>query len=550
MANFSAKIFNSSLSGLRAQLAKISVISNNIANAETPGYSRRVVSLSTSRSPGSTILNQVGEGVEIERIFRITDQFLFNNLLKEGSSLGFFSIQMDLVSRLDSLYGSTGVGGQLSTRLTEFFQSASELSLNPGSTALRRGFIEKGQLLTDSINLIYRTLATLQMDAQRVLNEKVKQVNQLTNQISELNTQIKQFEAQNGLNSALDLRDQRDQAIEELSKLLSFDLIENPDGSVMISLKNGFTLVNGGFKVDLRNTSTPSFTSNITYALDGSQLTYIVGELGPNSHVDLSEVIKNSGGEIGGLLHFRGTASPSVSNPFSVTGTIVGVARQVEALARYLITTVNQVYRGWDPTLPFNGDEDPGSPGYFDASSVDLLGNAPGVYGLFGLSGVTLTDSNLDGLPNDLGTLTVFSVAERLKWLVDSPDELALSRDLDPTPGSLLGSSGDGRIAQAIANLRYQDFNFTAPNFTFNGKIMDLVHLTETHVGHIVRNVQSNFSAYDARHSFYAQKLNEIRGVNLDEEMALLIQFQKNYQYSARLLGVADTILDEILRIL
>ncbi|MCS6893541.1 MAG: flagellar hook-associated protein FlgK [Deltaproteobacteria bacterium] len=550
MANFSAKIFSSALSSLRSQMAKIAVVSNNVANADTPGYARRTVNLSTVKTSDNSFLGQVGDGVKIENIVRNTNVFFINSLLAEESQVGFYGSQSILCMELDKLYGSAGVGRQISTRLAEFFSSLQEISVNPSSIPLRLSFIEKAKLLTDSIRLTYKSIAMLQRKADRMLSEKVDKVNEIISQVSDLNIQIKSFEAQNGHETALDLRDQRDKLLKDLAKLIDFSVIENIDGTLSVSLRNGITLVNGSHVSTLRTTNSPTFTTNTTYGLDGEALSYVVVELGPNSQIDVSDTIKNSGGELGGLLSFRGLADPSISNPFDVQGSVVSIARQIEALSRFFVTTINQYYRGYDPNLPANGDEDPSTPTFFDPSAVDLNGNTPGVYGLFGLSGVSLTDTNSDGLANDLASLTVFSVAERLTMLVDDPNQLAFSRDLDPLPGSILGSPGDGRIAQRISEVQYQNVSFTSPGFTFFGKPKDLSHLTETQVGVLVRDVKERLSVHEARSEFYATKLEEIQGVNTDEELAYLIQFQRNYQYSARLLGIADNLLAEILNII
>lgn len=550
MANFSAKIFSSSLSSLRSQLAKISVVSNNIANAETPGYSRRVVNLAAQPSLEGGFLTQVGSGVEIQSISRNFNSFLFQNVLVQSSEHGLYAGQNSLIKSLDNLFSINGVGNSVSKSLNDFFQAAQEIALNPSSVSLRRAFIEKATQLTDSIRLTFNALARLQNQAQKELEAKIDRVNEITGEIAKLNEQIKSFEAQNGLGSALDLRDQRDKLTEELAKYVNFDFVENPDSTLSMFLKNGLSLVNGGSNLRLLAVVNPSFTANTTFGLDGSGLKYVVLELGPNSHVDVSEVLLSSGGEIGGLLQFRGLAGPSITNPFSVDGTVVKVARQIEALSRFLLTTVNRAYLGWDPNLPNNGDEDPGTPLVFDPSSVDLNGNTPNVYGLFGLTDVTIADSNSDGLPNDLGSLSVFTTANRLRFLVNDPLELAFSRDLDPSPGSIQGSPGDGRIAELIARLKDQQSTFSAPGFSYTGKPGDLTQFTQTYVGSIVRENNEGLTSSANRLEFYSKNLESVRGVNSDEELAMLIQYQRNYQYSARLLSVADNLLAEILQIL
>jgi flagellar hook-associated protein 1 FlgK len=547
VSNFSARILGSALSALKAQQAKLAVASNNIANAQTPGYSRRVVNLSEKSSLDSSNFRGLGYGVEIQSVRRVTDSLLHRNLLIETSQLNFHSSQKSLLEKLDALFGINGVGGALQAKIDEFFQSLENAAQNPSSSAYRQAVIQKGSLLADTIRLTFSSLAAAQREANSLLLDHVEKVNQLTSQIAALNQQIAGFEAQNGHESALDLRDQRDALLQQLARYVNFDTVETSNGQVSIFLKNGIALVNGSNTLELKALTNPSFVSTPLPALDGGALHYVVAELSPGAHIDLSEVLKDSGGSIGGLLKFRGTATTATS-ALNVEGSVVSVARKIESLARFFLTTVNQIYRGWDPNLPSNGDENPGTPGVFDASSVDLYGNSPGVYGLFGASGITLTDTNGDGLPNDLPNNT--TLADKLQFLVSDPNSLAFARDLDPTPGSVTFAPGDGTIAANLAALRYQNHLFSAPNFSYNGKISDVVNLTNSQVGALVSSNSQNTAYSSARVEFFTQKLEEVRGVDTDEELAKIIEAQRYYEMASKLIRISDNLLETILRVI
>jgi len=547
MPNFSARILGSALSALKAQQAKLAVASNNIANAQTPGYSRRVLNLAEKSSLDSSIFRGLGYGVEIQSVRRVTDSLLHRNLLLETSSLNFHSSQKSLLEKLDALFGTNGVGGSLQAKIDEFFQSLEDAAQNPSSSAYRQAVIQKGALLADTIRLTFTSLAAAQREANSLLLDQVDKVNQLTSQIATLNQQIAGFEAQNGPESALDLRDQRDALLQQLAQYVNFDTVETSNGQISVFLKNGLALVNGSNTLELKALTNPSFVSTPLPALDGGALHYVVAKLSPGAHIDLSEALKDSGGSIGGLLKFRGTATTATS-ALNVEGSVVSVARKIESLARFFLTTANQIYRGWDPNLPNNGDEDPGTPGYFDASSVDLNGNSPGVYGLFGTSTITLTDTNADGLPNDLPNNT--TLADKLKFLVSDPNSLAFARDLDPAPGSVNFAPGDGTIAANLAALRYQNHIFSAPNFSYDGKISDVVNLTNSQVGALVSSNSQNTVYSSARVDFFSQKLEEVRGVDTDEELAKIIEAQRYYEMASKLIRISDDLLETILQVI
>jgi len=170
------------------------------------------------------------------------------------------------------------------------------------------------------------------------------------------------------------------------------------------------------------------------------------------------------------------------------------------------------------------------------------------VYGLFGTSGITLTDTNGDGLPNDLPNNT--TLADKLKFLVSDPNSLAFARDLDPTSGSVTFAPGDGTIAANLAAARYQNHLFSAPNFSYNGKISDVVNLTNSQVGALVSSNSQNTAYSSVRVEFFTQKLEEVRGVDTDEELAKIIEAQRYYEMASKLIRISDNLLETILQVI
>ena len=260
--------------------------------------------------------------------------------------------------------------------LNEFFSAVNQLGVDPSNLDLRLNVLQKGEDLVSTIRTTFQELANSQNELDQRVGMEVGSINSITKEVAYLNTVIAQRESV-GV-SATDERDQRDTVLAKLAEKISFNIVETPNGMVNCVLENGFPLVNQETSRDLSVTATPTFGGGtMPRSLSDSVLSYVVYNFGTEaspSHLDLTQIIKNGGGSLGGVIQMRGYADPSNTSPYEADGDIVALATRIEALTRTLITEVNQVYRG--------GDEDPATPG-IQPRAGDLNGNTPGVFGLF-----------------------------------------------------------------------------------------------------------------------------------------------------------------------
>lgn len=187
------------------------------------------------------------------------------------------------------------------------------LSANPASIELRTNVVEAAQNLVGSISTTYNSLANLQKEADSRVGAEVSGINAITAKIADLNEKIKSREGA-APGSAADERDQRDVLLQQLSEKLSFDQIELQDGTVTLTLPNGFALVSGANSRQLSTTTNPSFAGATTPpSLWGGVLSYVVYDYNSgsgNSHIDLTNSISQGQGSLGALLELRGVASP------------------------------------------------------------------------------------------------------------------------------------------------------------------------------------------------------------------------------------------------
>lgn len=552
MINFGAKILNNALSSLSAQQAVIATTGNNIANVNTPGYTRRVVDLENRTSSGAVVGLDVGNGVEASRVRRISDYYLEGLLHSSISDKEEYSIQSDILSRADALFSLDGSAQTIGSTLTSFFTAANDLTLDPSSVELRATFIERVADLTNSINNTYNSLAALQREADSRLVTEVQDVNGIIKQIADLNSQIATRES--GSLDAADERDRRDILMNHLAEKIGYSSVEASDGSVTISLSSGFALVAGSNYRELSISNKPSFVSSAPMGLDGASLNYITYNYGTNgsaADIDLTQDIMNEGGSIGGLLTIRGFNDPENTSPFQASGILVDFAKRVEAISRTLLTSVNEMYLGADESTDAN----------HQPSSADLDGIPPETYGLFSFDvpSTVTRDANNNGLPDDLVALDFPSYAALIRPTFTNPRRVAAALDTDSTINSTVFAKGDGRNIQAIANMQeipqtfvvngvsgvtpWTAFNLTA---TFDEAYNELVTNVSGSVGRAISNASLSSDYYTT----IANRRDEVSAVSLDEEFSNLIKYQKAYTASAKMVKVADQLTQEILNLL
>lgn len=548
MANYSAKIFGSATSALQAQQGIIAVTSNNIANANTPGYTRRVAQLQTRTADGaSTTGVSIGNGVELKDVTRVSDEYIERLLRDATSTQSQQSIRQDYLSKVDALFSLSGDQTTIGSAFTNFFSALNDLALNPSSIELRSNVLQKGQELTTSINQTYNSIAGIQTELDTRLSTEIQTVNSLTAQIAELNTRVTRKESTG--TTASDERDQRDVLLNKLAEKISFDVVETSSGDINITLSNGFTLVNSGTSRSIETTNSPSFGSSpMPQSLGGGVLSHVVYDYdssGTDAHVDLTQVLQSGTGTIGGLLQMRGYAAPTNTSPFQADGELVAVATRVEAIARQLLLSFNNVYQG--------PDESPtASPAVSQGSAGDLNGSQAGAFGLFnvGYSGVLDANADGDADQSDLNATGYGNFASRIRMAITDPRGFAAARDLNATENATTFAPGDAQNVTALLALRTSSQTFSLSSYSFTGTYNDAYTESVTYVGQVASAAELGEKVASDNFITVSNQRDSISAVSIDEEFANMIKFQKAFQASAKMIGVARDLLDEIVRLI
>ena len=274
---------------LLTQQAAVNVTSNNIANVNTPGYSRQQALL-TEQAPIQVGSQWFGDGVSLEGIQSIRDPVLELRLQQETQQQGKTNAYLSALQQVEGFFNETqGVG--LQGALSGFFNSLQALSTNPTNAPLRLNVITAGQNLAHAFNQAATSLQSLQQNLDVGVSQSVDQINQLSSQIATLNGSINA--AQGAGQQAGTLVDQRNELIQQLSNLVDLSVI-NAGNSITITTSQGTALVVGNQSLPLQ-VQTDSAT--------GFQHVYSQG-------TDITSTL--SAGQIGGLIQARDQTIPSI----------------------------------------------------------------------------------------------------------------------------------------------------------------------------------------------------------------------------------------------
>lgn len=270
-------LLGNGLSGLSASQQMLNVASNNIANINTPGYTRQEGTL-VSRADGSTGLSP-GNGVQLTGMRRIADEFATAALWRAGSQVGYFEKMESLFGQAEGIVGSESLS--IAKGLDSFFASLNSAASDPNVPAARQQILSSATSLANRFNQLSHSL---DLQEKQILSEAggvVKGANSLTTNIGKLNSNIA-IAAAKGANTS-PLEDQRDNLVKELAEIADIRTQAMPDGRLNISLSNGQPLVLGS------SAATMSMTAgNLTLDFDGKTFS-----------------ANNAGGKIGALMDYR-----------------------------------------------------------------------------------------------------------------------------------------------------------------------------------------------------------------------------------------------------
>ena len=229
---------NIALSGVRAAQVAIATTGQNIANVNTPGFSRLNTVLKSLSGPGG--LN-VGGGVEVSSIRRMASDFQNQQLWRATTEQHYYGARQDYLTAMEALMAEEG--SSISIGLDQFFAAISEASATPNSIALRQQILAEAGNLAQRFNSLSSNLNAQVLALHEQRSAMADEINGLTDNIAKLNKKIVETEAVKGDTTAL--RDHRDSLVQDLSQFASIRVKETAEGALDVSLANGQPLVSG-----------------------------------------------------------------------------------------------------------------------------------------------------------------------------------------------------------------------------------------------------------------------------------------------------------------
>lgn len=280
-------ILNTSVSGLLTTQRALATTAHNIANVNTPGYSRQTVEVKV-REAQFTGAGYLGKGVEVGSVQRIHSQYLTEQLRTSTSSASENATFFSLSGRIDSILADEGTG--LSPNLLSFFNAVQDVADLPSSISARQVMISEAEALVTRFQFLDNRLDDLTSEIRVRLGNEIRDVNSLSQSLADINGRIVEAFGDIDTEPPNDLLDQRDELVRQLSELVSVNTVEQGDGAVSVFIGKGQALVLG--------TDAQRLTYSETY--QGHFEVQLTGAFSSSTVTD-----NITGGSMGGLLRFQ-----------------------------------------------------------------------------------------------------------------------------------------------------------------------------------------------------------------------------------------------------
>lgn len=500
--------------GMFAQQGALSTTAHNVANANTPGYTRQRVNFEQTDPYPAPSLNrpnipgQMGTGVEAGTVQRVREGFLDVQYRTENNKLGYWESRANALEKMEEIMNEPSDTG-LSVTLDRFWQSLQDLAVNPTNAGARSVVRERGIAVAETFNYLSSSIKSIQGDLKNELDVSVKEINSIASQINNINKQISEIEPHGYLPN--DLYDERDRLLDQLSSLATIKVSNTPSGGNALEIAEGSMTVeivddNGkvlGTLVDGKSKRINELA--VGYNKDNGLVESI--EIGSK---ELNVLDFNSTGKISSFIDSYGYTYTSGDSVFE-KGLYPDMLANLDVMAFEFAEQFNTVHReGWSISDYNDGEHTP----------IDFF---------------TFGDANIDN-NNYKGAASLFYVSQDI---INSTDTIAAAYP-DSTGEINLGNSENAlRLAEVKNKTLSIDGNTTSFQNFYEGVIGGMA-VDAQEAERLTANSGVLRDAVD-------QRRQSVSAVSLDEEMTNMIQFQHAYNASARMITMQDEILDRII---
>lgn len=537
-------------SGLQTSQNALNTTGHNITNADTVGYVRQQSMLgdrqyNTISIDATAIANkQLGLGVTYSQIRQVRDVFLDQTYREESGRLSMYSTFYNACSEVETLMGELD-GASFQDSISELWTSVQELAKDPGSSVTQGLLMQRAYTFMTDAQSVYDGLCAYQDNINNDIKSTVETINEYGAKIKELNDSIRKIETA-GIEKANDLKDARNQLLDELSSFANIDYSEDAMGNVLVKIEGHMFVtpdrVNEiGVQIDETTTFYDVFwkddakfyvneAGNTIYDAKGALVFDLTQELTPAMDTDIGELkalVITRGDrrakftDMEPVYDEEGNEVKSAQESYDEISNSVIMSAQAEfdKLVHAVVTSINAALE----EAFKNGDGNYMSDGNGNALQIFQRSTAK------------------PGEPEDLSNdETIFTTAN-----------LIINQELMQTPGKLGFKRPDGSIDYETAELLKEVFEkaeYTLNPETTNGlKVADFYSALVADVaneGAVYKSIRDNEqitvdSTENAR--------QQIIGVSTDEELSNMIRFQNAYNASSRYINVVSQMLEHLL---
>ncbi len=456
-------------SGLRAAQQGVDIVSRNISNASTPGYTRKIL------PQEAAIVDHEGHGVRTLEIRRYVDSALQRELRSELSTTGALESTDRMLSRLELSFGSPEDANSLANSLGRLNEAFKALATSPENVSIQRTAIARAQDLTNNMNALSDTIQSLRTDAETQINGMVPKINDALDRIQSLNNDI--IRTKSAGFSIADLEDRRDNAVNDLAQMIDIKYFVRDTGEMLVYTGTGRALLSGGVNQLSYVTAGPmtpvaSYPTTISGIMLGG--------------ADITTEIQ--GGQLKGFLDVRDTLLPKAQ-------------AQLDQLASDLTQA-------------------------FTAQNLELFNDG----------GATYNPANMLGFS---ARITVNAVVDANPWRMRDGTVVAA-----PNP-----FESDDTLPKAIVNMFDTQQAFPlglglGSSQTFEAYAASFISFQSNQRADYQYRLEGQTAFKDA----LDKRQSDTSGVNVDQEMTMLVQLQASYSASARVIESVTRMLDELLQ--
>lgn len=559
-------------SGLQTSQNALNTTAHNLSNVDTVGYTRQQVQLSAksyitlSIDPKSVANKQTGLGVTYSCVKHVRDYFLDKSYRKESGRSMFYEVSTEVMEEVESQLGELN-GEAFQTTMSDFWTAVQELAKDPSSSVTQGLLVQRAVEFVERAGAVYDGLSSYQDNLNLQIYQQVEKINDYGQQILALNDSIRAIES-GGIEHANDLRDVRDQMLDELAELTNITYGEDLYGNVYIQIE-GVDFVKGGMcyeiGMDMDEATgfyTPFWPQNASYVTleDGTRDYNVAGA----EVFDLSnEISSDLGTDVGGLkamLLARGDHRADYTDMADGNyqdveqSVIMNVQAEFDQMIHNVVVKINEIL-------------------------ATAAGQQQGDLQL--ADGTILTDvkycesdadgylRNEDGSPMQMFTKIATDGYEKVQgadgkeyWVYNEEDaakpdslytikNLQVDEGLVQAPASLGFRLEDGSEDNATAEALKAAF--TEEAYTLNPKVQKKTTFIDYYTD-LVSQVANSGYVY---RSIYTNQVNTVEsiegareqvvGVSSDEELSNMIRFQNAYNASSRYINVISQMLEHII---